>query len=108
MIVGSDSADFLDDLLDDLYGRLEVLIELQLGVLNEGTRGMLGDDAANGGPEYSFEYFIRQEVRGAPVIANTSNKGIKLNVDTNYSVVCSFLEWGINDPSIVNVFSKYF
>ena len=69
---------------------------------------MLGDDAAYGGPEYSFEYFIRQEVRGAPVIANTSNKGIKLNVDTNYSVVSSSFERGINDPGIVNVVSKYF
>ena len=59
MVVGSDSASLFDDLLNNLYGRLEVLVQLELGVLNEGTLGVLGDDAADGGPEYSLEYFIR-------------------------------------------------
>ena len=62
MVVGSDSAGFLDDLLNDLYGRLEVLVILELGVLNEGTGGVLEDDAIYSGPEYSLEYFIIQDV----------------------------------------------
>ena len=74
MVVGSDGASFFDDLLDNLNGRLEVLVQLKLGVLNEGTRGALGDDIADGGPENSFEYFIREEVRRAPVIANAAYK----------------------------------
>ena len=59
MIVGSDCACLFDNLFDYLYGRLDVLVELYLGVLNEGTLGVLVYDAADSGPEYSLEYFIR-------------------------------------------------
>ena len=95
MVVGGDSASLFDDLLNNLDGRLEVLVVLELGVLNEGTRGMLGDDATDSGPEYSLEYFIRQEVRGASVVANTSYKGVEFNVNANNSKVSSLLEWGL-------------
>ena len=64
MVVGSDCASFFDYLFDNLDGRLEVLVELEFGVLNEGTLGVLGDDVTYSGPEDSLDYFIREEVRG--------------------------------------------
>ena len=94
MIVGSDGASLLDDFLNNLNGRLEILVELKLGVLNEGTIGVLGDDATDSCPEDSLEYFIREEVRRTPVVANAAYEGVELNVDTNNSVVCSLLNEG--------------
>ena len=38
---------------------------------------MLGDDAANCGPEDSLEYFIREEVRGTSVVAYAVYTGVK-------------------------------
>ena len=92
MVVGSDGASLFDNLLNNLDGRLEVLVQLKLGVLNEGTVGMLGDNAADGGPENSLEYLIREEVRGTPVVSYAAYEGVKLNVNANYSVVCSLNE----------------
>ena len=74
VVVGSDCASFFDDFLYNLYGRLKVLVELEFGVLNEGTGGVFGDDVADCGPENSFEYFIREEVRRTPLIANAAYK----------------------------------
>ena len=68
---------------------------MEFGVLNEGNVGVLGNDATDCGPENSLEYFIREEVRRAPVITNAAYKGVKLNINTNYSVVCSLLKQGI-------------
>ena len=72
VVVGSDGASLFDDFFNNLYGRLKVLIQLELGVLIEGTGGVLGNDAADCSPENSLEYLIRQEVRGAPVITNAT------------------------------------
>ena len=55
MVVGSDSGSLLDDLFNNLNGGLEILVELELVVLVEGTTGVLGDDATEICPEDSSE-----------------------------------------------------
>ena len=73
-----------------------------------GTIGVLGDDATDTGPEYSFEYFIRQEVRGTPVLTNATDERVKLDVDVDHPMVSAFLEGRVRDPSMVNEVNKRF
>ena len=58
MVVGSDSAGLLDDLVNNLNGGLEILIELELVVLVEGTLGVLGDDATDSCLEDSLDNLV--------------------------------------------------
>ena len=108
MVVGSDSANLLDDFLNNFDWRLQVLVQLEFGVLDVGTIGVLGDDATDSGPEYSFEYFIRQEVRGTPVVTNAVDERVELNVDFDYSMVGAFLEGRVRDPSMIDEVDKRF
>ena len=108
VVVGSDGAGLFDNLLNNLHGGLEVLIELELVVFVEGPLCVLGYDTADTSLEDSLEDLVLEQVRRTPVVSNALYEGVELNVDADNSVVCSVIERWILDPSVIYEVNKGF
>ena len=69
---------------------------------------MLGYYATDCGPEYSLEYFIIQEVRGASVITYSSDKRVEFYVEANNPMVSSGLKRRVGDSCFTDIVGKNF